>query len=398
MANWYLQNGKDSDVVISTRVRLARNIKNFNFENKCSKDDKKHILEKIEGVLPSIGYDLKLLRLKDMDNLTKQSLVEKHIISPEFASSKDENCAILINDEENICIMINEEDHLRMQLFGEGIAIEELMNLAIEIDQKLERLVDYAFSEKYGYLTACPTNVGTGLRVSVMVHLPGLAETGNLNKILHIVNNFGMSVRGVYGEGSQSMGNMYQISNNQTLGLTEQEIVKNMKLITDKIIEQERVARKYLGKNQIGLADKVYRAFGILENARILSSNECIDLLSDVKLGTDLGIITIDPEVIAKYAGTVAVECFGIVGMAAVNMKDGLVHLLKKESLTRGIHVNISDDNHISIDFHIIVAYGVSISAVTDNLISDVKYRVEEFSGMQVDKINVYIEGVRVID
>ena len=146
MSNWYLQNGKDSDVVISTRVRLARNIKNFNFENKCSKDDKKHILEKIEGVLPSIGYDLKLLRLKDMDNLTKQSLVEKHIISPEFASSKDENCAILINDEENICIMINEEDHLRMQLFGEGIAIEELMNLAIEIDQKLERLVDYAFS------------------------------------------------------------------------------------------------------------------------------------------------------------------------------------------------------------------------------------------------------------
>ena len=115
-------------------------------------------------------------------------------------------------------------------------------------------------------------------------------------------------------------------------------------------------------------------------------------------MSTDLGIITIDPEVIAKYAGTVAVECFGIVGMAAVNMKDGLVHLLKKESLTRGIHVNISDDNHISIDFHIIVAYGVSISAVTDNLISDVKYRVEEFSGMQVDKINVYIEGVRVID
>ena len=115
-------------------------------------------------------------------------------------------------------------------------------------------------------------------------------------------------------------------------------------------------------------------------------------------MSTDLGIITIDPEVIAKYAGTVAVECFGIVGMAAVNMKDGLVHLLKKESLTRGIHVNISDDNHISIDFHIIVAYGVSISAVTDNLISDVKYRVEEFSGMQVDKINVYMEGVRVID
>lgn len=131
----------------------------------------------------------------------------------------------------------------------------------------------------------------------------------------------------------------------------------------------------------------------------ILIDNEEVEVLAMKGcMSTDLGIITIDPEVIAKYAGTVAVECFGIVGMAAVNMKDGLVHLLKKESLTRGIHVNISDDNHISIDFHIIVAYGVSISAVTDNLISDVKYRVEEFSGMQVDKINVYIEGVRVID
>ena len=293
MSNWYLQNGKDSDVVISTRVRLARNINGFNFENKCSENEKRKILAKIQEIQPKVGYGLKLLKLKDMDELTKQALVEKHLISPEFANNnEDDSKAILINDEENICIMINEEDHLRMQLFGEGIAIEELMNLAIEIDQKLERLVDYAFSEKYGYLTACPTNVGTGLRVSVMVHLPGLAETGNLNKILHIVNNFGMSVRGVYGEGSQSMGNMYQISNNQTLGLTEQEIVKNMKLITDKIIEQERVARKYLGKNQIGLADKVYRAFGILENARILSSNECIDLLSDVKLGTDMGIIS----------------------------------------------------------------------------------------------------------
>ena len=293
MSNWYLQNGKDSDVVISTRVRLARNINGFNFENKCSKNEKRKILAKIQEIQPKVGYGLKLLKLKDMDELTKQALVEKHLISPEFANNnEDDSKAILINDEENICIMINEEDHLRMQLFGEEIAIEELMNLAIEIDQKLERLVDYAFSEKYGYLTACPTNVGTGLRVSVMVHLPGLAETGNLNKILHIVNNFGMSVRGVYGEGSQSMGNMYQISNNQTLGLTEQEIVKNMKLITDKIIEQERVARKYLGKNQIGLADKVYRAFGILENARILSSNECIDLLSDVKLGTDMGIIS----------------------------------------------------------------------------------------------------------
>ena len=292
MSNWYLQNGKNSDVVISTRVRLARNIKGFNFENKCKNEDKKQILAKIESIVPSLGYGLQLLKLKDMDDLTKLSLVEKHIISPEFANSADENKAILINNEENICIMINEEDHLRMQVFGEGMAIEELMNLAIEIDQKLETLLDYAYSEKYGYLTACPTNVGTGARISVMVHLPGLAETGNLNKVLHIVNNFGMNVRGVYGEGSQSMGNIYQISNNQTLGITEKETVKNMKIITEKVIEQERIARKYLGKEQSRFEDMVYRSFGILENARLLSSNECIDLLSDVKLGTDMGVIS----------------------------------------------------------------------------------------------------------
>lgn len=291
MANWYLQNGKDSDVVISTRVRLARNINGFNFESRCSKEEKGKIVEKINVIVANLGYGLKLLRMKDIDDVTKQALVEKHIVSPEFANNKDENCVILLNDEENICIMINEEDHLRMQFFGEGLAIKELMGLAVELDQKLEKFIEYAYSEKYGYLTACPTNVGTGLRVSVMVHLPGLAKTGNLNKILHIVNNLGMSVRGVYGEGSQSIGDMYQISNNQTLGITEQDIEKNMKLVTDKIIEQERIARKYLGKDQMRFADKVYRSFGVLTNAVVLTSEECIELLSDVKLGTDMGII-----------------------------------------------------------------------------------------------------------
>ena len=292
MSNWYLQNGKDSDVVISTRVRLARNIKNFNFENKCSKDDKKHILEKIEGVLPSIGYDLKLLRLKDMDNLTKQSLVEKHIISPEFASSKDENCAILINDEENICITINGKDHLKIQVFAEGFATDELLNLAVEIDQKLEKFLDYSFNKKYGYLTACPSDVGTGLRVSSMLHLPGLTLTENIGTILKYVNNFGTSVKSVYSEGNKSVGDIYEISNNQTLGFTEQEIAKNVKAVTQKLIEQERTTRKYLGKDKLQFEDGIYRDFGIFTNARIMNSNECMDLLSSVKLGTDMGVIS----------------------------------------------------------------------------------------------------------
>mgnify|MGYP001054120356 FL=1 len=289
MANWYLQNGKDSDVVISSRVRLARNLADFPFKDKAKQEDLEQILKIIKEIVPSIGYGLKYIELRNIDNITKLTLIENHLISPEFATNK--NGAILINDEENICIMINEEDHIRIQVFSSGQELEELLNLAIEIDEKIDGLVTYATNERYGYLTSCPTNVGTGLRASVMVHLPALTLTGNIEKVLNVVNNFGMNIRGVYGEGTQSKGNIYQISNNQSLGLIEKEIIKNIKTITEKVIEQERLARKYLTKIQIDLEDRVYRAYGILANAMKLSSEECRKLLSDVKLGTDLGII-----------------------------------------------------------------------------------------------------------
>ncbi len=289
MANWYLQNGKDSDVVISSRVRLARNLADFPFKDKAKQEDLEQILKKIKEIVPSIGYGLKYIELRNIDNITKLTLIENHLISPEFATNK--KGAILINDEENICIMINEEDHIRIQVFSSGQELEELLNLAIEIDEKIDGLVTYATNERYGYLTSCPTNVGTGLRASVMVHLPALTLTGNIEKVLNVVNNFGMNIRGVYGEGTQSKGNIYQISNNQSLGLIEKEIIKNIKTITEKVIEQERLAKKNLTKRQIDLEDRVYRAYGILANAMKLSSEECRKLLSDVKLGTDLGII-----------------------------------------------------------------------------------------------------------
>ncbi len=289
--NWYLQNGKDSDVVISSRVRLARNIENYTFMPKISEEEANKVLQKIKDITPSIGYGLKFINLNDIDDITKVSLVEKHIISPEFAANKNKCGAILINDEENISIMINEEDHIRMQVFSSGLDLENLKNLAIEIDEKLDNLLHYASHEKYGYLTACPTNVGTGMRASVMVHLPALTMTGNINKILNIVNSFGMNIRGIYGEGTQSQGDIYQISNNQTLGLTENDIIKNINTITEKVIQQERMARKYLAKNSIDLEDRVYRAYGTLVYATKLSSDECKRLLSYVKLGTDLGII-----------------------------------------------------------------------------------------------------------
>lgn len=288
--NWYLENGKDSDVILSSRIRFARNMKEFPFKIRMTKEDREKMLEKIKFVTPSIGYGLKFMYLKDMDDITKMALVEKHIISPEMALAKEEE-AILINDEENICVMLNEEDHMRIQVFASGLELKNTLNLAIELDEKLNELLGFSYKEEYGFLTACPTNVGTGLRASVMVHLPALKITGNLSKVLHIVNNFGMTIRGLYGEDSQSKGDIYQISNIQTLGINEEEIVSNLENITKKVMEQERLARKYLAKNGIDLEDKVYRSYGILTNARKLDSDECGNLLSNVKLGTDLGIL-----------------------------------------------------------------------------------------------------------
>ncbi len=291
MLNWYLQSGNEGDVVSSTRIRLARNIKGFNFVNRYTKNDANKIIEMMENIIPNLGYGLKLIRLKDLDDITKISLVEKHLISPEFSYNKGETGAIAINDDENICIMINEEDHLRIQVLSTGLELENALNLAIEIDKKLEELIPYAYNDKYGFLTSCPTNVGTGLRASVMVHLPALSKTKNIRKVLEAVNSFDMNIRGLYGEGSIVQGDMYQISNKQSLGISEEEIIKNLKIITDKVIEQEKLARKILAKKEIELEDKVYRAYGILINSRKLSSEECNNLLSDVKLGTDMGII-----------------------------------------------------------------------------------------------------------
>ena len=288
--NWYMQSGKESDVAISTRIRFARNLNGFKF-NLDKKEDIEKLENKIKDNLYGIGYGLKFFKLSDMDNITKMSLVEKNIISPEFVLNKNDIGSILINDEENICIMINEEDHLRIQVFSPGFDLENTLNLAIELDEKLGEVLGYAVSKKYGYLTQSPSDCGTALRASVMVHLPGLKLTENIEKVLRAINNFGINIRGMYGENSKCIGDLFQISNEQSLGITEREIVKNLKVIVEKIINQERSARKLLSKNSIDLEDKVYRSFGLLSNCRKISLNETLELLSDVKLGTDLGIL-----------------------------------------------------------------------------------------------------------
>ena len=291
MANWYLQNGKESDVVVSSRVRLSRNLNGFNFPNRCSKEKQEEILEKIKEIVPSLGYGLKFIKLDDLDEVTKLSLVEKNLIRKEYKIKNKKVKAIIINDEDNISIMLNEDDHIKIQVFSTGQELDNLMSLIVEIDEKLGEMVEYAYNKNFGYLTASPVDIGTGMKASVIVHLPALTLTGNLSKVLRIVNNFGLSIKGVYGEGSQNYGDLYQISNNQTIGITEKEIIANVKNITEKIIEQERTARKYLCKNELELRDIVYRAFGVLTFASKLGTEECRKLLSEVKMGVDLGIL-----------------------------------------------------------------------------------------------------------
>lgn len=288
--NWYLQSGKESDVIISTRIRFARNLQGFKFNLKTKTEINK-LKNKIKENIYSIGYNLKYLELKDMDDITKMSLVEKNLISSEYVLNKNDTGAILINDEENICIIINDEDHLKIQVFSSGLELENTLNYAIELDKKIEEILGYATNKKYGYLTSLPTNCGTGLKACVMVHLPALEKTRSIDKVFYTINNFGVNILGAYGQDDINNQNIYQISNKRTLGITEQEIIENIKVVANKLVEQERKARKFLDKDTIDLEDTIYRSYGILKNCRKISLDESQKLISNVKMGTDLGIL-----------------------------------------------------------------------------------------------------------
>lgn len=279
--NWYLQSGKDSDVVTSTRIRFARNLQGFKFNLKNQKDIEE-LKNKIKENTYAIGYGLKYLELKDMDDITKLSLVEKNLISKDYAL-KNKTGAILINDEENICIIINDDDHLKVQVFSSGFELENTLNFAIELDKKIEEVLGYATSKKYGYLTSMPTNCGTGLKASVMVSLPALEKTRNIDKVFYNLSNFGINIL--------ELNNAFEISNKRTLGITEEDIIQNIKVVTEKLIEQERNARKFLDKDKISLEDTIYRSYGLLTNCRKITLEETEKLLSNVKIGTDLGIL-----------------------------------------------------------------------------------------------------------
>lgn len=292
---WMNEDGPDSDIVLSSRIRLARNVKEFNFPTLFSNEEAKQVIQMIsarvgEGDWPHIGK-LELLTMNELPSLQKRVLVEKHLISPHLAEDSPFG-ACLLSESEEISIMINEEDHIRIQCLFPGQQLSEALARANVIDDWLEDKVTYAFDENCGYLTSCPTNIGTGLRASVMMHLPGLILTRQMNRIIPAINQLGLVVRGIYGEGSEALGNIFQISNQITLGKSEKDIVEDLKSVVGQLISQERAARDALVKtSNIQLEDRVFRSLGILANCRIIETKEAASCLSDLRLGIDIGYI-----------------------------------------------------------------------------------------------------------
>ncbi|HHY78657.1 MAG TPA: protein arginine kinase [Clostridiales bacterium] len=316
MAGWITQEGPQNEIVLSSRVRLARNIVNTPFPSYLSIEDAHKLINQVKEAVDRDGTQSYMLyNMDSMSALDKQVLLEKHLISPDLAKST--KGAALVSEDGLISIMINEEDHIRIQSILPGLQMKNAWDLGDKVDDLLEETLDYSYDEKLGYLTCCPTNVGTGMRASSMVHLPALNMIGNISKILQTVTQIGLTIRGMYGEGTEFQGNLFQISNQITLGLSEDEIVENINAVTTQIVEKEREARNILmNNNRIQLEDRVWRAWGILKNARVITSQEAMKLLSDVRLGMDLGIIKnltvtqlneimieTQPANVQKYAG-----------------------------------------------------------------------------------------------
>lgn len=308
MSNWYLQTGRNSDVVMHSKVSLARNLSQFNF---YIKEEQEFL--KLENLLQEkiiqIGYELKLVKLRDLNEIEIQCLLEKGLINQKMFQNQLIS-SLLINDEENISILINTENHIQVQVFGSGEDIDAISNLCIEIDKKLQEVFEFSKSSKYGYLTVSPTDIGTGMKVSEILHLPALTKTKIIQKLITFVRQFGIEMIKVQSP------DIYIITNERTLGITEKDIINNLKAMTEKIIEQERAARKLLAENQIELEDTILRSFGIVTNCKRISQKEAEELLSNVKLGTDLGIVKeltdakirklylyIKPAILSKYFG-----------------------------------------------------------------------------------------------
>ncbi|HOY08674.1 MAG TPA: protein arginine kinase [Candidatus Omnitrophota bacterium] len=290
---WLKGTGPYSNIVMSSRIRLARNLFSVPFPNKASKKDLLHVLATVQDAKDKIDYfkDATLFQMNELDSIDRQFLIERHLMSHEH-SSNPEGKALIVSQEEILSVMINEEDHLRIQVMQSGLNLHETWKIIDMIDDKLADILQYAFLNHWGYLTACPTNTGTAMRGSVMLHLPALVMTKQINKVLTAIAKLSFASRGFYGEGTQARGNFYQISNQVSLGHSEEDIIQNINGLIRQVIEQEEQARQALIlQNKPMLEDKIFRSLGVIKNAHIISSQETIELLSMVRLGIDLGLV-----------------------------------------------------------------------------------------------------------
>ncbi len=292
-AEWLRVSGPLSDVVISSRVRLARNFAGYPFLEKLTSRQQKEIAELMAATVKAVQQfkDSEYIRYNEIAELDRQFLLERHLISREHAAEKGYQ-SVAVTDDEMISIMVLEEDHLRQQTFQPGFNLREAWRVLNQVDSEIEKQAEYAFTPELGYLTACPTNVGTGLRASCMLHLPGLVLTKQIQKVLQALSKLNLAVRGLYGEGTQATGNFFQFSNQITLGQPEEEIIENLECVIQQVVEHEKNARQFMREEKkLRFEDQIWRALGTLKSARMISSQEATGQLSLIMLGAELGFI-----------------------------------------------------------------------------------------------------------
>ncbi len=290
---WLSTRGAHADIVISSRVRLARNVRNHRFAVKCDGAERAEIEQHVRFALGRVEFDEEMvyLDLARAPALDGELLVERHLISRELAHGSGPRAACYAPSE-SVCIMVCEEDHLRLQVLRSGFELDAAWSLADDLDDRIARRVEYAFSSRFGYLTCCPTNVGTGLRASVMLHLPALVYSKHIEKVFQAGSKMNLAVRGLYGEGTQALGDFYQISNQVALGLSEQDVLERLNRVVPQFIDYERRLRDALEKSdRARLEDRIWRAYGVLRAARTISTEETLELLSAIRLGVNLGLL-----------------------------------------------------------------------------------------------------------
>ncbi|MBR0536396.1 MAG: ATP--guanido phosphotransferase [Clostridia bacterium] len=292
-AKWYLGTGAQNDVVINTSIHIARNIRSFPFPSRLSLPEKLKVNSVIRDASEAIDdYSFNYAEMKMLSQSEVVSLAERHLVSPEFASSRDGR-ALLLTEDEAVSVMLNEEDHIRLQVMYAGFALDEAFKTASSIEEQLSRKLDFAFDDKLGYLTQDPVALGTGMKASVVLHLPALVSTSQITKLIATVSKLGLSLRGSYGEGAAAKGDMFRLSNTITLGISELAAIENLKSIALQIAAQERAAREEIFKTPV-IEDRIYRAYGVLKYARMIDTNEFMELISLVRLGAVKGLIKMD--------------------------------------------------------------------------------------------------------